>query len=138
MWQCKNCKERFIEEPVNHVCVDDSLKPLFKGRKALLEPIYRYFIQKISRINDVRALNDGQNINLVGPEVFAIIRVTEDSLEVCLTLDETTPLPPNVHSSSRLIMPWATHYFTISSVKDINTQSLQVVKASYDFQKGKK
>ena len=86
MWQCKSCKERFIEEPTQHACVDDSLKPLFRGRKALLEPIYRYFIQRLNLSVPLQMNADGLNINLMAPKIFAIIRVTEDSLEVMLKL----------------------------------------------------
>jgi hypothetical protein len=134
MWQCKSCKERFIEEPTQHACVDDSLKPLFRGRKALLEPIYRYFIQRLNLSVPLQMNADGLNINLMAPKIFAIIRVTEDSLEVMLKLSDTTPLAPNIHSASRLRIPWATHYFSIHSVADISKNTMQAVLESYKLQ----
>jgi len=136
MWQCKNCKERFIEKPSTHVCVDVSLKSHFKGRKALMEPIYRYFVQKISKIGNISAKSDGQNIVLLGPKPFAKVRITDDNLEICLKLPDSTPLPPNVHSAARLRMDWATHYFIINSVSDIGPLTLNIVDSSYSNQKG--
>lgn len=119
MWQCKYCKERFLEEDPDHVCVTDSLAGHFKGRKALLQPLFNAFLHKLQRIGAFTIESADSFIVLSSKSPFAIARVGVDHIDICLKMPESRPVAAALSSASRLRLPNMTHYFSLHSISDI-------------------
>ncbi len=121
MWQCKHCKERFVEKPDDHQCVDDTLKHLFKGRKAVLEPLVQSLIQKQHRLGHITISSDKSFITFANDnkKVYAVVWIAEDHLELFMRLHEDAPISPFLKSAARLRIPQMTHYTIIKSISDI-------------------
>lgn len=137
MWQCRFCRERFIEEDPSHVCMTDSVSRHFKGRRALLEPLFRTFLQKLQRIGVIRASSEDSFIVLSGNNSFAIVRVAQDHLEIFLKLPESAPIAPSLISAARLRIPGMTHYYAMHSIADLKPdimRSLMWAKEASDNQ----
>ncbi|GEM_PF-5931375 len=132
MWQCKHCKERYVEEPKDHLCVNDQLSHHFKGRRAVLEPLFRAFLQKLERLQGVRVSSDKTFITLAGKKPFGIARVAEDRIEIFLKLPVTAPISPALTSAVRLHISEMTHFFTLKSIADITPDIMRSVMWSKD------
>ncbi len=103
----------------------DALSVHFKGRRAVLEPLFRALIHKQQRLGNIKVDSDKSFIIFSAPHPYAIVRVAEDHLEVFMKLSETTPIPPSLVSAARLRLPNMTHYCVIQSVSDITPDVLR-------------
>lgn len=122
MWQCKHCRERFIEEDPSHICVSDSLSGHFRGRRALLEPLFRAFLQRLSRIGAIRVESEDSFITLSSGKLFGVVRVAQDHLEIFVKLPDSAPLSPTLASAIRLRIADMTHYCEIASIADLKPE----------------
>ncbi len=128
MWQCKHCHERFIEHDPNHVCVDDTLSGYFKGRKALLEPLFNELLRQLQKKGPIQVVSQGSFMALKNKEkIFATIRIGVDRLEIFIGLPIKTPVPADFHQASQLKIAGMTHYCSLSSVSDLNNQMLNAI-----------
>lgn len=132
MWQCRHCREKFIGEEPDHICVNDKLSRHFSGRRAILEPLFRALTQKLQKIGGITAESNDSFILLCSKSPFAVIRITSDHLDVGIKLPESAPIAPSLISAARLHIPGVTHYFTISSIKDITPDVMRSIMWSKD------
>ena len=127
MWQCKHCSERFVEKDHNHICVTDALASHFKGRRALMKPLFNAFLHKFQKVGPIKVLSEKMFIALSDKSTFAIARVAGDHIEVCLRLPEDKPIAPSLSSVARLHIPGMTHYFILRSVSDLTPEVMRSV-----------
>ncbi len=127
MWQCKHCKERFVEQDLDHICATDTLAAHFKGRRALMKPLFNAFLHKFQKAGPIEVLSQKLFIALSSKSVFAIARVAGDHIEVCLRLPEDKPISPLLSSVARLHIPGMTHYFVLRSVTDLTPDVMRSV-----------
>ncbi len=107
------------------MCVTDTLASHFKGRRALLQPLFNAFLQKFQKIGPISVSSEESFIILSGPRPFAIARVAADHIEVCVKLPIDKPISPALSSAARLRIPGMTHYFTLRSIGDLNPDILR-------------
>lgn len=127
MWQCKHCKERFLEEDPTHSCVTDVLSAHFRGRRSLLKPLFNLFLHRFQKLGPITVSSETGFIALATGKVFAIARIAQDHIEVCLRLPDDKPISPQLTSAARLRIPGMTHYFVLRSVADLTPDIMRSV-----------
>lgn len=131
MWQCASCKEKCLEKPSNHLCVTDNLNKYFKGRKAILEPLFRSLVHKLERVGGVELDSKDNFIVLKMVKPFALIRITADHLEVLFNLPNNAPISPDLNPL-RLQIGGMKYYADIRSISDITPTLLKNLYWSID------
>jgi len=137
MWQCKRCKEKYLEEQTHHLCVSDDLSKYFHGRKAVLEPLFRSLVQKLEKVGGIKLTEHDSFIQLENINPFALVRVASDHLELMFNLPKEAPLTPDI-TTLRVKVGNMTYFKTIRSVSDIGPHILRYLMWSMDLSKGKK